>query len=189
MITIVTGLPRSGTALMMQILQAAGMELVTDGVRPPDADNPRGYFEFERVKRLAADGAWLAGAERKAVKVVSLLLLELPPDYRYRVIFMTRDMDEILASQREMLLRRRVRETGPDDAEMRRHFEDHLAKVRRHLSEAANVETLYCSYNELLADPPAIVARIAAFIGGDPDRQRMLAAVDPSLYRQRKARS
>ncbi len=184
-ITIVTGLPRSGTSLMMQLLQAAGVDLLTDGIRTPDADNPQGYFEFERVKTLGEDPSWLNNAEGKAVKVISLLLFDLPATHRYRVIFMLRNIDEILASQRNMLRRRGVPEGGPDDAQMRRHFETHLTKVRRHVDAATTMETLYCRYNDLLADPPTAVAEIAAFLGGSPDQARMIAAVDPTLYRQR----
>ena len=119
------------------------------------------------------------------MKVVSALLFDLPPTRRYRVIFMTRELDEILASQREMLRRRGVADAGPDDALMRRHFENHLARARRFVESAAHIETLWCSYNDLLREPPAAVARVADFLGGELERERMVAAVDPGLYRQR----
>jgi hypothetical protein len=186
MITIVTGLPRSGTSLMMQMLQAGGLDLLTDGIRNPDEDNPKGYFELERVKSLGKDSAWLTAAQGKAVKIISLLLFELPSTHRYRILFMTRNLDEVLTSQRDMLARRGVSDPGPDDASMRRHFETHLAKIQRHLDAAVNMETLYCNYNELVADPSSAVAKIADFLGGPLDRQRMIAAVDLSLYRKRR---
>ena len=103
MIVVVSGLPRSGTSLMMQMLQAGGMPLLTDGRRAADGDNPKGYCEFEPAKRLKDDASWLGAAEGRAVKLVSALLFDLPPERRYRVIFMTRDLDEVLASQRDLL--------------------------------------------------------------------------------------
>ena len=126
MITVVSGLPRSGTSLMMQMLEAGGMETVTDGQRAPDADNPKGYYELERVKRLKEDHAWLAEAEGKALKVVSMLLYDLPADFRYRVLFMERDLDEILSSQRTMLARR-----GTGEGESRSREEAGRCRPRR----------------------------------------------------------
>src|SRR5215212_2341111 len=111
-VTIVTGLPRSGTSMMMQMLAAGGMPVLAAAVRAPDADNPRGYLEFEAAKRTARDAAWVAGAAGKAVKLVHLLLPDLPQEHEYRVLFMRRDMDEVLASQRAMLAR--LRRTGAD---------------------------------------------------------------------------
>src|SRR5947208_15012411 len=105
-ITIVTGLPRSGTSVMMQMLSAGGLPPLTDGLRQPDEDNPRGYFEFEPVKQIRRDTAWLQLAVGKAVKMVHLLLPELPLDqnHRYRVIMMRRDLSDVLASQNKMLM-------------------------------------------------------------------------------------
>src|SRR5947209_18564630 len=104
-IVIVSGLPRSGTSLMMQMLEAGGLEVVTDGIRAADTDNPRGYYEFERVKKIKTDAAWLPGARGKAVKMVSQLLYDLPAGEAYRILFMDRDLDEVLASQEKMLAR------------------------------------------------------------------------------------
>src|SRR5450432_3057856 len=104
-ITVVSGLPRSGTSLMMQMLAAGGMPLLTDQIRAPDQDNPRGYFEFERVKQIKRDQAWLGSAVGKAVKIIHLLLYDLPPNRNYRVIFMRRNIEEVLISQRKMLQR------------------------------------------------------------------------------------
>src|SRR3569833_79554 len=111
-ITVVSGLPRSGTSMMMQMLAAGGMPMLTDGVRGPDPDNPRGYFAFGPVKRTPQDARWLAGAPGKAVKVVHSLLPALPGGYEYRVLFMLRDMHEVLASQDTML--RRLGRCGAD---------------------------------------------------------------------------
>src|SRR5436190_8775031 len=111
-IIVVSGLPRSGTSLMMQLLDAGGVEVVTDNLRSADADNPRGYYEFEKVKQVKRDASWLPGVRGKAVKMVSQLLLDLPPTERYRVVFMERDFEEMLDSQ-ERMLRRLGRSAAP----------------------------------------------------------------------------
>ena len=105
-ITIVSGLPRSGTSMMMKMLEAGGMELLTDEIRTADADNPKGYYEFERVKQIELDAEWLEDSRGKAVKMIAALLKHLPPDYDYEIIFMRRDIREVLASQRRMLVHR-----------------------------------------------------------------------------------
>ena len=186
MIVVVSGLPRSGTSLMMQMLRAGGMELLTDDRRAADPDNPRGYCEFEPVKRLRDDASWLAQAEGKAVKIVSALVFDLPAGHRYKVILMTRDLAEILASQRDMLERRGAADTGPDDAIMRSHLERHLAKVRRFLKGTEYIECLECSYNDLVREPRAVVGQVAAFLGNGVAEDGMLQAVDPSLHRHRR---
>ncbi len=185
MIVVVSGLPRSGTSLMMQMLEAGGMPLLADGTRQPDPDNPKGYYEFEPAKRLKHDASWLDAAEGRAVKLVSSLLFDLPLDRRYRVILMTRDLDEVLASQRDMLRRRGAEANGPEDAQMRVHFTRHLAKVRRFLAAAGNIDTLECDYRELLAAPAQMAARVAEFVGTGLAADRMAAAVDPLLHRHR----
>src|SRR5579872_1312474 len=114
-VTIVSGLPRSGTSMMLRMLAAGGLPILTDGVRTPDEDNPHGYLEWEGVKSLARDASWVASARGKGVKVIYYWLRDLPRDCRYRVIFMRRDLDEVLASQAAMLERRGVREPRPDD--------------------------------------------------------------------------
>ena len=182
MITIVSGLPRSGTSMLMQMLEAGGMPVMTDGIRVPDPDNPKGYYEFEKVKALREGASWLADAEGKALKVVSMLLYELPDDRQYKVIFMTRSMDAVLASQSRMLANR-GEDKGPDDAGMRKHFETHLAKVRGWLEGQANIETLYCSYESVLGDPHSAAAKLAAFLGTGLDVTAMAAVVDPALRR------
>lgn len=102
LITIVSGLPRSGTSMMMSMLEAGGMDVLTDGIRGADEDNPRGYYEFERVKQIEHDKGWLSDARGKAVKMVAALLKYLPPEYQYQVVFVRRNMDEVLASQRRI---------------------------------------------------------------------------------------
>ncbi|MEO6788197.1 MAG: sulfotransferase [Chthoniobacteraceae bacterium] len=186
-ITVVSGLPRSGTSLMMQMLQAGGMPVVADGVRAADADNPRGYLELEAVKQLKADAAWLSTARGHAVKVISMLLYELPSTHSYRVIFMERDMAEILASQREMLIRRGASASDADDAQMRRHMKNHLEKMDAWLGARPNFQVLHCRYGDLLCAPAEQIRRIRDFLGVALDEAAMARAIDPALHRNRIA--
>ncbi len=185
-ITIVSGLPRSGTSLMMQMLAAGGIPPLTDGIRAPDDDNPAGYFELERVKEMPADAAWLRAARGQAVKIVSLLLYDLPTDLPCRIVFMRRDLDEILASQKRMLAHRMVADPGPPDAVMRGHFENHLQKIRRWI-EDRQIPCFECDYNHLLREPDPLLIRLAHFLGDRPAPEAMRAAIRADLYRQRAA--
>lgn len=186
-ILLVSGLPRSGTSLMMRMLEAGGIPPMTDHIRTADDDNPRGYYEFERAKKLReGDTAWLPEARGKAVKTISALLEHLPKGHDYRVIFMRRAMPEILASQRQMLVNRGEDPDKVDDGEMTRVFEAHLSKVTRWLETNPDFRVLYVSYNDLVTDPAADIGRIDAFLDNRLDRAAMAAVVDPDLYRQRK---
>jgi hypothetical protein len=186
-IVIVSGLPRSGTSMMMRMLTAGGVEAVTDGQRAADIDNPGGYYELERVKKIpAGDTAWLAGARGKAVKVIAAVLFDLPDDYRYNVILMQRRMEEILASQRRMLINRGQDPDAVPDHEMERLFAGHLARVEVWLAEQENVNHLKVDYNELVAAGGSDAARrIAAFLERPLDEAAMVTVVDPTLYRRR----
>jgi hypothetical protein len=184
---VVSGVPRSGTSLMMQMLVAGGMTVLSDGLRAADEDNPRGYYELEAVKRLRKDGSWLAEAGGKVVKVVSSLLCDLPPTRSYRVIFMLRPLDEVLASQKAMLRRRGEQDEGPPDSQMRSHFESHLAKVRAWLQAHPGFRVLYCHYGELIEAPEAGARRVVEFLGKPLDVAAMVRAVDPGLHRNRAA--
>ena len=181
-IVVVSGLPRSGTSMMMAMIEAGGIELVTDGERRADEDNPKGYFELERVKALDRDAAWLADCPGKAIKVISRLLSSLPPDYTYKVVFMRRDMNEILASQRKMLERRNETSEVGDD-EMRAMFFEHLDDVMVWLDAQENFSVKYASYNRLLSEPDALVSSLAEFVGFDAEKAR--ARIDQALYRNR----
>jgi hypothetical protein len=183
-IIIVSGLPRSGTSLMMQMLAGGGLEVVTDRVRTPDTDNPRGYYEFERVKKIKEDSSWLPGARGKAVKMVSQLLYHLPSDEKYRIIFMERDLDEMLISQ-EKMLERLGRPAAPRD-EMKRSFLVHLGRLHDWLGRQKNIEAVRVSYNDLVERPEPQARRVAAFLEGKVDPEKMAESVDPSLYRNRK---
>lgn len=184
-ITVVSGLPRSGTSMMMQMLAAGGMRVVSDGLRTADADNPRGYFELEAVKKLKTDSTWVADARGHAVKVISMLLSELPADCEYRVIFMLRDMGEILASQNEMLKRRGTAGAASGDAAMRQHFETHLKKVRAWLAGRKNFRVHFCEYRELLRAPAEQARSVGEFVGPGLDEHAMVQAIDPALHRNR----
>lgn len=186
-ITVVSGLPRSGTSMMMKMLEAGGLPPVTDNLRTADEDNPKGYYEFERVKQLPkGDVAWLPDAQGKVVKVIAALLPSLPTTYRYRVIFMQRAMPEVLASQRQMLIRRgEDPDKVPDDL-LAKLFEKHLRQVNEWVGQQPNVERLDVNYNEMLKDPQPFIERIQAFLGSQLDTEKMRQVVDPSLHRQRK---
>jgi len=186
-VIVVSGLPRSGTSMMMRMLDVGGLEVVTDGIREPNADNPRGYYEFERVKKLPdGDTAWLDEARGQVVKVIAALLPHLPTTYTYRVLMMRRKMDEILASQRRMLMRRGEDPDAVDDREMARLFEKHLAQVYDWMRQQDNVRFLDVDYNVMLSGPEAQLEEIQVFLGRPLDLQEMGAVVDPSLYRQRR---
>jgi len=187
-VTIVSGLPRSGTSMMMRMLEAGGMTPLTDGERTADTDNPKGYYELERVKRLPqGDYGWLEEARGKVVKIISALLIQLPASYRYRVIFMRRALPEILASQRKMLTHR---EEDPDrlsDEKLTEMYDRHLESTFRWMTERPNVEYIETNFNDMLTDPAPTVQRLLQFLGEPLDRARMESVVDPELYRQRKS--
>lgn len=185
-IVVVSGLPRSGTSLMMKMLDQGGLPVMIDEIREPDEDNPKGYYEFERVKQLdKGDQDWLGEAQGKVIKVISALLEHLPRGYSYRVIFMERQMDEVLASQRKMLARRGEPTDRIDDQEMARLFAKHLEKVRAWLAQQPNFAVLYVDYNQMMADPTPHVRQVNQFLGNTLDELAMGRAIDPALYRNR----
>jgi len=186
-ITVVSGLPRSGTSMMMKMIEAGGVPPLTDQIRTADADNPKGYYEFERVKQLdKGDTAWVPDAVGKSVKVISALLRHLPPGYEYRIIFVRRNMAEILASQRKMLLNRGEEANKMDDEKMADLFTKHLQQVETWLQTQPNMQVHYCHYSEVLAHPEAEAQKINRFLGGNLDVAAMATAVDPHLYRNRQ---
>jgi hypothetical protein len=183
-ITIVSGLPRSGTSMMMKMLAAGGLEPLTDNIRAADEDNPKGYFEFERVKQIENDKAWLEDARGRVVKLISALLKHLPPTYNYKVIFMRRAMPEILASQRQMLIRRGEPADTVADDKMAAMFNKHVAQVESWLAAQPNIDVLYVSYNEVMKDSHPHAERINVFLGGSLKADEMVGVVDRALYRQ-----
>lgn len=186
-IVVVSGLPRSGTSMMMKMLEAGGIPPLTDEIRTADKDNPKGYYEFERVKKLdKGDTEWLPQAEGKVVKVISALLAHLPEDYRYKIIFMQRHMPEILASQRKMLVHRGEDADNMDDERMAELFTKHLRTVEQQMSQQENIDVLYVHYSDALQDPQTAAERVVKFLGRDLDVERMVGIVDPNLYRNRR---
>ena len=184
-VIIVSGLPRSGTSLAMQMIHAGGIAAVTDAQRVNDEDNPRGYFEFERVKQLKSDQSWLDEAAGKVVKVIHLLLAELPDDRAYRVIFMERDLREVIKSQSIMLARRGRTGARLPPESLIAIYEQQLKVVERWLAARPNFQVLRVPYAALVAQPTALISQINTFLGGSLNEEQMGAAVDPSLHRNK----
>lgn len=185
-IVVVSGLPRTGTSMMMQMLAAGGVEPVTDGLRPPDDDNPEGYLEYEPVKDLehATDRAWLHDARGRAVKIIAFLLEHLPETHNYRVVFMNRKLDEVLVSQSTMLDRRGEADET-EDARMRQLYINHLARTKTMLSHRPHFEVHHVRYPEVIRDPRGNARNVSRFLGGGLDVDAMADVVNPELYRNR----
>jgi len=186
-ITVVSGLPRSGTSMMMKILSAGKMSLLIDDIRMPDEDNPKGYFEFERVKDLKNDNSWLDIARGKAVKIVSPLLchLNLDAKYRYKIIFMMRNVYEILNSQKKMASRLKLGEDDIEDSVLIQNYSLHLKEIQEWEKQNENVDVMYLNYTDVITNPLAAVQRICSFLDLSLNMQEMSAVIDDSLYRQR----
>lgn len=186
-IIVVSGLPRSGTSMAMAMLTAGGLQCLDDGVRKADENNPKGYFEYERVKTLETteDNGWIREARGKVVKIVSPLLKNLPTDETYNVLFMLRDLDEVLASQKKMMERRGERDEVSDD-QLKRIYRDHLTKVDTLLKSRPGTTVKYIQHREVIARPRDMTGEIEDFLNLDLDRDRMASAVDQKLYRNRK---
>ena len=189
-VIIVSGLPRSGTSMMMKILEAGGLPPLTDNLRVADLDNPEGYYEFERVKKLSeGDIAWLEDTQGKVVKILAILLFHLPNTYDYRIIFMRRAMPEILASQRKMLINRGEDPDKISNDEIARLYEKYFRQAYTWLNNQPNVEYLDINYNELVRNPRPQIEEVNKFLGDILDEEKMITVVDPSLYRQRNQAS
>lgn len=185
-ITIVSGLPRSGTSMAMKMLEAGGIPPLTDHIRTADEDNPKGYFEYERAKKVReGDTTWISDAEGKAVKIIGALLVHMPSEYKYRVLFMRRNMSEILSSQAKML-ENRGEENTVDDETMAALFSKHVKQVEDWMNSQSNLQYIDVDYNAILINPKPYIKKINHFLGGKLDESAMLAAIDPQLYRQRK---
>jgi hypothetical protein len=171
--------------MMMKMLVAGGLEVLTDNIRTPDEDNPEGYFEFERVKQLGDDHSWLQDARGKCVKIVSSFLKYLPQHISHKIIFMRRNIDEILASQQQMLVRRREPIDTISDEKMRQMFERHLKDIELWLTAQPNITILNVNYNEVLANPSPNVQMIKDFLRVELDPDRMVGVINQNLYRNR----
>ena len=184
-IVVVSGLPRSGTSMMMKMLEAGGLPVLIDHIRTADEDNPKGYYEFERVKQIEHDRDWLPDAQGKVVKMIAALVKHLPAEYAYKVIFMRRNIEEILASQRQMLIRRGEPTDTISDERMGELFRRHVVQVEAWLGEQPNMDVIYVEYGGALSEPLKQAKRLNEFLGGVLDVTKMAEVVDPSLYRQR----
>ena len=184
-IVIVSGLPRSGTSLSMSAISAGGMEPLVDHIRKADEDNPKGYYEFEPVKKTKNDAAWLDDATGKAVKMVYRLLYNLPDSHWYKVVFMQRDLNEVLASQSKMLERSDKPAGALPDEKMQTLFTAELDKCKKWMAEQPNIKVLYIDHRDMINDGPAQAQKINAFLDGGLDEEAMAAVVDPDLYRNR----
>jgi len=174
--------------MLMGMLDAGGVPLMADGLRAPDEDNPKGYHELERVKSLdkPGDKSWVAEAQGKGLKIISFLLQHLPEDFDYKIVFLRRNLPEVLASQKKMLARRGEKVDDVSDDEMAQMFEAHVAKVERWLAQRPNFDVLYVDHRDAVDDPMQAAAAINQFLGGQLDTKAMAAVVDPQLYRNRK---
>jgi hypothetical protein len=186
-VVVVSGLPRSGTSMMMKMLEAGGLQPMTDGEREADKDNPKGYYEFERVKSLKdGDVDWLPQARGKVVKVIATLLQYLPADQQYLVIIMRRTMGEILASQRKMLERRGEDPDAVPDTQMAALFGKHLDEIIEWTQAQPNMRFIEIDYNQMLIDPWPQLKMLDKFLNSLVKLEPMAEVVDPELYRQRK---
>lgn len=184
-VTIVSGLPRSGTSMMMRMLEAGGVPPVVDGERKANADNPMGYYEFEPVKALKEDSSWVAASTGQAVKVIYKLVYDLPNNVPYRIVFMQRDIEEVLSSQEKMM-----RRDGLDPDTIGRDllfnlFQTDVMDFRRWAEVQGNIQIMYADYRRMVDEPEEMSRHIAEFLDQDLDIQAMASVVDPDLYRNR----
>ncbi|MEE8305067.1 MAG: sulfotransferase domain-containing protein [Candidatus Tectomicrobia bacterium] len=184
-ITVVSGLPRSGTSMMMQMLAAGGMDVVVDNIRQADEDNPKGYYELENVKKLKDDPSFLDDALGKACKIISMLLYDLPQDKPYKIIFMRRNLKELLASQKIMLQRREKDVREDDNTEMERIFTKHLNDITAWLDSQDNIDIVYVNYREVMDNPFSCAQAVNQFLDHRLNVQDMIHVVDHALYRTR----
>jgi hypothetical protein len=186
-ITVVSGLPRSGTSMMMSMLKAGGIPPMTDRQRAADIDNPKGYYEYEQVKQLPkGDAEWLKDVDGKAVKIISELLRYIPETYQFKIIFMERELEEMLASQKKMLIRRGEVHDSVSDEELTAMFRKHLRQTEDWLREHQNhISCLKVNYNAILKEPELIAKQVNSFLGSNLDTAAITSVVDPTLYRNK----
>ncbi|MFP8881395.1 MAG: sulfotransferase [Myxococcota bacterium] len=186
-IVIVSGLPRSGTSMLMRMLDRGGVEIMTDSGRAADIDNPNGYFEYERVKDLEkeTDKSYVREGRGKVLKVISFLIKDLPDDNDYRVIFMRRDLDEVITSQNKMIDRLGTQDTTADREAMKEAYRNDIVRTRLLCRNRPNFELIEVHYKQTIEDPTATASQLNAFLGGRLDEAAMREGVDPSLYRNK----
>jgi len=171
--------------MMMQMLEACGLEILTDNIREADTDNPRGYYELERVKKIAEDDSWLADAQGKVVKMISMLLNHLPAKHEFRIIFMLRNIEEVLLSQDKMMGRLNTTGAGLKHEEMANLYQRHLTQIEGWLEQQPNIEVLYMHYHEILSDPATAASELVEFLELSVPVESIIASVDGSLYRNK----
>ncbi len=184
-IVIVSGLPRSGTSMMMQMLHKAGMDIFSDGIREPDENNPKGYYEHELVKSLARNKNWMKDAMGKVVKIISHLLTELPAQYHYKIIFMERDLDEVLMSQHKMLVRDGKAKEGAINLKLVNAFKQNLERIKNWAPKQSHVEIVYISHKNVINHPIEELKKLRDFLGADLNIDEMAKVVDKSLHREK----
>jgi hypothetical protein len=186
-IYVVSGLPRSGTSMMMRMLEAGGIAPFTDGERTADVDNPEGYYEFERVKDLETDPdkSWVRQARGRALKVISFLLRHLPDENHYRVVYMRRHLDEVLKSQDKMLDRLGNPAPGGDLEAMKEAYRNDIVAARLWARKQPFMQMIEVHYADAVADPAGAARTVNDFLGGALDEGAMAAAVKAQLYRNR----
>jgi len=178
-ITIVSGLPRSGTSLMMQMLDHGGMDCLVDGKREADESNPKGYYEYEPVMSIHKDNSWMDKAQNKTVKIVAPLLNKIDEQYRYKIIFMTRDLNEILKSQQKMI--GKTEDVFP--VKLYNKFQKLLSNIEVWKKKEPGVELIYLDYKDVLDNPESTVTSIERFLGVPLNRSEMINCIDKKLYR------
>lgn len=185
-IIIVSGLPRSGTSMMMNILNSGGVPALIDNIRKSDKDNPKGYWEFESVKNLInGEYSWLDQSKGKCVKVISYLLTYLPENYSYKVIFLERDLSEILKSQQIMMTQNQNMISNQDDEKISTIFKKHLESAKDFLQSNRQFETYYANYNKILDSPKKEIEKLNQFLNGRLDASKTMDVIDRTLYRNR----
>jgi hypothetical protein len=186
-IVVVSGLPRSGTSMLMKMLDAGGIAIMTDSERVADIDNPKGYFEYERIKDLEkeTDKSYVREGRGKVLKVISFLIKDLPDDNDYKVIFLRRDLEEVLASQNKMIERLGTEDSTAEEEAMKEAYRNDIVRTRLLCKNRSNFELIEVNYKSTIEDPAATARSVNAFVGGHLDETAMREAVDGSLYRNR----
>lgn len=181
MITLITGIPRSGTSLMMQLFKAANVDIATDAIRTEDDNNPKGYYELEAVKGIVKNNAFLKDLDGKTIKIVAPLVTFIDLSLEYRVVFMIRDLDEVVQSQEKMV--------GKDQQDQKEKFKTmyamHIEKSRQFLN-SHNIPFIEIQHRELLQNPELSLKRLIDFCGWETPLEELKSVIDHSLYRNRK---
>ena len=184
-VIVVSGLPRSGTSMMMQMLEAGGLPIYTDKQRQPDESNPKGYYEHENVKRLMRDASWIKETPGKVVKIIAQLLPYIPARYAYKIIFMDRSLEEVVRSQHAMLIRSGSKRVKADvyPYHLETQFQKQLDRIRTWEKQRANIDVLWVTHKETLENPGETAKKVARFLGTGLNVAKMATPVDKSLYR------